>query len=62
MGWQLLHDYQKRRIITFLNPEIDPSSAGYHIQSKIALGSGGLLGKDSMQGTQGHLNSTRDAN
>ena len=57
VGWQLLHDYQKRRILTFLNPEVDPLGAGYHIiQSKIALGSGGLLGKGFMQGTQGHLN------
>ena len=57
VGWQLLHDYQKRRILTFLNPEGDPLGAGYHIiQSKIALGSGGVLGKGFMQGTQGHLN------
>ncbi len=57
VGWQLLHDYQKRRILTFLNPEVDPLGAGYHIiQSKIALGSGGLMGKGFMQGTQGHLN------
>ncbi len=57
VGWQFLHDYQKRRILTFLNPETDPLGAGYHIiQSKIALGSGGLLGKGFMQGTQGHLN------
>ena len=57
VGWQFLHEYQKRRILTFLNPEADPLGAGYHIiQSKIALGSGGLLGKGFMQGTQGHLN------
>ena len=57
IGWQFLHDYQKRRILTFLNPEADPLGAGYHIiQSKIALGSGGVLGKGFMQGTQGHLN------
>ena len=44
IGWQFLHNYQKNRILTFLNPENDPLGAGYHIlQSKIALGSGGLL-------------------
>ena len=52
-----LHDYQKARITTFMNPESDPLGAGYNIiQSKIALGSGGLFGKGFMQGTQGHLN------
>ncbi len=52
-----LHDYQKARITTFLNPESDPLGAGYNIiQSKIALGSGGLWGKGFLQGTQGHLN------
>jgi len=57
VGWQFLHEYQKQRILTFLNPEVDPLGAGYHIiQSKIALGSGGLIGKGYMQGTQGHLN------
>jgi rod shape determining protein RodA len=51
-----LHDYQKARIITFLNPESDPLGAGYNIiQSKIALGSGGLWGKGFLKGTQGHL-------
>jgi rod shape determining protein RodA len=56
VGWQFLHDYQKQRILTFLDPEADPLGAGYHIiQSKIALGSGGLSGKGFMQGTQGHL-------
>ncbi len=55
-GWQLLHTYQRHRIMTFLNPESDPLGAGYHIiQSKIALGSGGLSGKGFLQGTQGHL-------
>ena len=55
-GWQLLHTYQRQRIMTFLNPESDPLGAGYHIiQSKIALGSGGLSGKGFLQGTQGHL-------
>ena len=54
--WMLLHDYQKRRVLTFLNPEQDPLGAGYHIlQSKIALGSGGFLGKGLGQGTQTHL-------
>ena len=57
VAWQFLHDYQKQRVLTFINPESDPLGAGYHIiQSKIALGSGGLLGKGFMQGTQGHLN------
>ena len=52
-----LHDYQRARITTFLNPESDPLGAGYNIiQSKIALGSGGLWGKGFMQGTQNHLN------
>lgn len=56
IGWQFLRDYQKNRILTFLNPERDPLGAGYHItQSKIALGSGGLFGKGFMQGTQSHL-------
>jgi len=55
--WQFLRDYQKKRVLTFLNPESDPLGAGYHvIQSKIALGSGGLFGKGFMQGTQSHLN------
>jgi rod shape determining protein RodA len=52
-----LHDYQKARIDTFTNPESDPLGAGYNIiQSKIALGSGGMWGKGYLQGTQGHLN------
>ncbi len=56
LGWQFLHAYQKQRVLTFLNPETDPLGSGYHIiQSKIALGSGGLFGKGFMQGTQGHL-------
>ena len=54
--WQQLHDYQKRRVLTFLDPERDPLGAGYHIiQSKIALGSGGLWGKGFLQGTQSQL-------
>ncbi len=53
----ILRDYQKQRILTFLNPETDTLGSGYHIiQSKIALGSGGMFGKGFMQGTQGHLN------
>jgi len=52
-----LHDYQRNRILTFLNPEQDPSGDGYHIlQSKIALGSGGLLGKGFGLGSQSQLN------
>ncbi|MBY0337542.1 MAG: rod shape-determining protein RodA [Acetobacteraceae bacterium] len=52
-----LRDYQRARITTFLDPESDPLGAGYNIiQSKIALGSGGLWGKGFLQGTQGHLN------
>ena len=57
VAWQFLHDYQKDRIMTFLNPESDPLGSGYHIlQSKIALGSGGLEGKGFLKGTQSHLN------
>jgi len=57
IGWQFLHGYQKQRVLTFLNPESDPLGAGYHImQSKIALGSGGLFGKGFLSGTQSHLN------
>jgi len=55
--WQMLENYQFRRIDTFLNPESDPLGAGYHItQSKIALGSGGWTGRGFMQGTQSRLN------
>ncbi|QDY69614.1 rod shape-determining protein RodA [Qingshengfaniella alkalisoli] len=55
--WQLLKDYQFRRIDTFLDPANDPLGAGYHItQSKIALGSGGWTGRGFMQGTQSRLN------
>lgn len=54
--WSLLHEYQKKRILIFLNPESDPTRSGYHvIQSKIAIGSGGLLGKGFTQGTQSQL-------
>ena len=55
--WQLIKDYQYRRIDTFLDPSSDPLGAGYHItQSKIALGSGGWAGRGFMQGTQSRLN------
>ena len=55
--WQFLHAYQKKRVLSFLNPENDPLGAGYHIiQSKIALGSGGVFGKGFLLGTQSHLN------
>lgn len=54
--WGFLKDYQKKRILTFLNPELDPLGAGYHLlQSKIAIGSGGILGKGFMKGTQCRL-------
>ncbi len=57
IAWQFLHDYQKTRIMTFMNPEQDPLGAGYHIlQSKIALGSGGLFGKGFLEGSQSRLN------
>lgn len=57
VAWGLLHDYQRKRALTFLDPESDPLGSGYHIlQSKIALGSGGVLGKGFLQGTQSHLN------
>ena len=54
--WTNLHDYQRQRVFTFLDPEADPLGAGYHIiQSKIALGSGGLWGKGFLHGTQAQL-------
>ena len=57
IAWHFLHDYQQKRVLTFLNPERDPLGAGYHImQSKIALGSGGVFGKGFLHGTQSHLN------
>jgi rod shape determining protein RodA len=56
IAWQFLHDYQRQRVLTFINPESDPLGSGYHIiQSKIALGSGGLFGKGFLEGTQSHL-------
>jgi rod shape determining protein RodA len=55
--WHVLHDYQKKRLITLINPENDPLGSGYHIiQSKIAIGSGGLSGKGWLHGSQSHLN------
>lgn len=55
--WHFLHSYQKNRVLTFLDPERDPLGSGYHIiQSKIALGSGGVFGKGFLNGTQSHLN------
>ncbi len=57
IAWQFLREYQRRRVLTFLDPESDPLGAGYHIlQSKIALGSGGTFGKGYLSGTQSHLN------
>lgn len=55
--WNMLHEYQKKRFLIFLKPESDINGAGYHIyQSKISIGSGGLLGKGFLQGTQARLN------
>ena len=55
--WERLHDYQQERVLTFFDPERDPLGSGYHIlQSKIAIGSGGVAGKGFMQGTQAQLN------
>lgn len=55
--WYVMHDYQKQRIYTLLNPEQDPLGSGYHIiQSKIAIGSGGAFGKGWLEGSQSHLN------
>jgi rod shape determining protein RodA len=57
LAWTQLRDYQKQRVLVFLDPENDPLGSGYHIiQSKIALGSGGIWGKGFMQGTQSYLN------
>ena len=55
-GWSFLHDYQKKRVLTFIDPETDPLGAGYHsIQAMIALGSGGLFGKGWTHGSQAQL-------
>lgn len=57
VAWGFLHDYQKARVLTFLNPENDPLGAGYHtLQAMIGFGSGAITGKGFMQGTQSHLN------
>jgi rod shape determining protein RodA len=57
VGWRHMHDYQRDRILTFINPQIDPQGAGYHIiQSQIAIGSGGVFGKGWMNGSQAQLN------
>ena len=56
LSWFFLHDYQKKRIMTFLDPTTDPLGAGYHIiQSEIAIGSGGFWGKGFLEGTQSQL-------
>src|SRR5690242_8116296 len=56
LGWHFLHDYQRKRVLTLLDPSQDPLGAGYHIiQSTIAVGSGGLSGKGWLNGTQAHL-------
>jgi rod shape determining protein RodA len=55
-GWSLMHDYQRKRVLTFLDPQTDPLGAGYHIiQSQIAIGSGGVFGKGWMNGSQAQL-------
>lgn len=57
IAWHFMHGYQKQRITIFMHPESDPLGAGYHImQSKIALGSGGIWGRGFLRGTQSHLN------
>ncbi len=56
LAWNYMHAYQKNRVLIFLNPEKEPLGAGYHIiQSKIAIGSGGIFGKGWLNGTQSHL-------
>jgi rod shape determining protein RodA len=56
VAWHMLHDYQRQRVLTFLNPQNDPLGAGYHtIQSQIAIGSGGVFGKGYMNGSQAQL-------
>jgi len=56
IAWNFMHDYQRRRVLTLLDPTQDPLGAGYHIiQSTIAVGSGGLAGKGWLNGTQAHL-------
>ena len=56
VGWRFMHDYQRQRVLTFLDPQTDPLGAGYHIiQSQIAIGSGGVFGKGWMNGSQAQL-------
>jgi rod shape determining protein RodA len=56
IAFAMMHDYQRKRVMIFLDPESDPLGAGYHItQSKIAIGSGGIFGKGFLKGTQSHL-------
>jgi rod shape determining protein RodA len=56
LAFAVMHDYQRKRVLIFLNPESDPLGAGYHVtQSKIAIGSGGIFGKGYLQGSQSHL-------
>jgi rod shape determining protein RodA len=56
VAWHFMHDYQRQRVLTFLNPQTDPLGAGYHtIQSQIAIGSGGMFGKGYMNGSQAQL-------
>jgi len=56
VGWSFLHDYQRQRVLTFLDPQTDPLGSGYHIiQSIIAIGSGGIFGKGYLQGSQSQL-------
>ncbi|MGH8369558.1 MAG: rod shape-determining protein RodA [Gammaproteobacteria bacterium] len=56
IGWHFLHEYQRNRVLTFLNPQRDPLGAGYHIiQSEIAIGSGGVFGKGWLHGSQSQL-------
>jgi rod shape determining protein RodA len=56
IAYSMMHDYQRRRVLIFLDPESDPLGAGYHIsQSKIAIGSGGIFGKGYLNGSQSHL-------
>jgi rod shape determining protein RodA len=55
-GWRFMHDYQRKRVLTFIDPQTDPLGAGYHIiQSQIAIGSGGVFGKGWMNGSQAQL-------
>ena len=57
IAWHFMHTYQRERVLTFLNPERSPLGSGYHIiQSEIAIGSGGVIGKGWLHGTQAHLN------